>query len=163
MDSRNTHIPPPWCILTHMHTCPHLNLTLPTNLISGMSHNEPSSDTRAQCDSCAPPSSRSSPSNSWGTRSGFSSPRAASLKVAPRRRMERWRTLPVQCITLQTCSGSVCEGLARVSKCLHACVSLDEAQHATKAWEPHKKYEKMLWACSSGPGCRQQRLFSCIP
>lgn len=114
MDSRNTHIPPPWCILTHMHTCPHLNLTLPTNLISGMPHKEPSSDTRAQCDSCAPPSSRSSPSNSWGTQSGFSSPHAASLKVAPRRRMERWRTLPIQFITLQTCSGSVCEGLAHV-------------------------------------------------
>lgn len=35
MDSHNTHIPSPRCILTHMHACPHPNLSLPTNLISG--------------------------------------------------------------------------------------------------------------------------------
>lgn len=119
MDSSNTHIPSPWCILTHMHTCPHLNLILPTNLISGTPHTEPSPDTRAQCDSCAPPLL------SLFTLQLLRDPvwillpsHAASLKVAPKRSRKCWRTFSIQSTALQTHSGSVCEGLARVFACM---------------------------------------------
>lgn len=50
----NVTLSPPLWFLTHTHMLLSSN-PLPTNLISGMSHAEPSADTGAQRDSCAPP------------------------------------------------------------------------------------------------------------
>lgn len=123
MASSNTHIPSPWCILTHMHTCPHPNLILPTNLISGVPHTSHRLTLELSVTSVHPlpllftlhllrdPVWILLPSH------------AASLKVAPKRSRESWKALSIPSTTLQTHSGSMCEGLARV-KCLHACVSL---------------------------------------
>lgn len=115
MDSSNSRIPSPWCILTRLHTCSHPEPQPPHQ--SEQWHASHGAVTRHESSVwqlCAP-SPRTSPSFTLGTVSGFPLPsHAASLKTAwihaPERSRESWRTGMLTTLHYQHCRST----LARV-------------------------------------------------
>lgn len=145
---------PPWLLPL---APPPLTPTLPTNLISGMPHAEPSADTGAQCDSRAPPSPHPPPPILHHPRDLVClRADAASLEATWRDAGERgvewkgkhwkleWRDAfyPSIFIILGHCatagSTRVLGGWhTHVYVCMHVWVCLKYEYHATKAWWPY--------------------------
>lgn len=156
------HHPHPFpLVLPHPHA--HLplplppNLTLPTNLISGMPHAEPSADTGAQCDSRIPPRPppphppspqgprlpsppfRSSPTQGYmETGVGCGKGSGESLSGGMPSILQSLLFLgSVEARRAWWCVGGWHEC---VCVCMHAWLCLEYGFHATKAWLPYVQH-----------------------